>query len=53
MKTPVVVYDAASAALARDAAGFGLRGADLRLHVLRAGSIYDIPGRRVVRLQAA
>jgi cyanophycinase len=50
---PVVVVDAAHAKTARDVAGFGLRGADLRLHVLRAGSQYDLDHRTVVRLGPA
>lgn len=47
---PVVVYDAGTARVQKDASGFGLRGADLRLHVLRAGSVFDLPKRTVVRL---
>jgi cyanophycinase len=47
---PVLIVDAAAAMTARDAAGYGLRGSNLRLHVLRAGAQYDMPRRAVVRL---
>jgi cyanophycinase len=47
---PVVVYDAGAARVQKDAGGFGLRGSDLRLHILRAGSVYDVSKRSVVRL---
>jgi len=50
---PVVVYDASAASVQRDANGFGLRGADLRLHVLRSGSVFNVSKRRVVRLAPA
>lgn len=44
---PVLVFDAKGATTARDAAGPGLRGSDLRLHVLRAGGVYDLRTRAV------
>ena len=47
---PVLVVDATGAKTARDSAGYGLRGSDLRLHVLRAGARYDLARRRVARL---
>jgi cyanophycinase len=47
---PVLVFDASSATVTRDASGPGLRGADLRLHVLRPGARYDLRARRVTRL---
>lgn len=50
---PILVVDAAEATTARDEAGYGLRGSDLRLHVLRAGAQYDLTRRRVVRLSAS
>lgn len=46
----VLVLDGSRARTARDAAGEGLRGADLRLHVLRGGARYDLARRAVVRL---
>lgn len=49
---PVLVVDGGRATTARDATGFGLRGADLRLHVLRAGARYDLKTRTVLRLTA-
>ncbi len=49
---PVLVMDAARATTARDGAGHGLRGGDVRLHVLRAGARYDLAGRKVLRLTA-
>jgi len=48
---PVLVFDAKGATTARDTAGPGLRGTDLRLHVLRAGAVYDL-GSRTVRRNA-
>jgi cyanophycinase len=48
---PVVVFDAKGATTTRDTAGPGLRGSDLRLHVLRAGAVYDL-GTRTVRRNA-
>jgi cyanophycinase len=48
---PVLVFDAKGATTARDASGPGLRGSDLRLHVLRAGAVYDL-GTRAVRRNA-
>lgn len=47
---PVLVFDAKGATTARDAAGPGLRGSDLRLHVLRAGAVYDLRSRTVQRI---
>jgi len=47
---PVLVLDARGAKVAREANGTGLRGAGLRLDVLRAGSQYDLAARAVVRL---
>ncbi len=47
---PVLVVDASSGTAAKDAVAHGLRGENLRLHVLRAGSHYDLKARRVLRL---
>jgi cyanophycinase len=47
---PVVVYDASAASVHKDSGGFGLRGANLRLHVLRSGSVFDASRLAVVRL---
>ena len=47
---PVLVVDASSGTAAKDAVAHGLRGENLRLHVLRAGSQYDLKARRVLRL---
>ena len=49
-KSAVVVYDATSAEVKRDATGYGLRAADVRMSVLRAGSIYDLKSKKVIRL---
>lgn len=48
---PVVVVDAAGARTQRDPEAFGLRAADLRAHVLRAGSRYDLGARSVITLR--
>ena len=47
---PVLVVDASAGTASKDAATHGLRGENLRLHVLRAGSRYDLKTRRVLRL---
>jgi cyanophycinase len=47
---PVLVLDASGAQVARDAAGPGLRGAGLRLDVLRTGAQYNLATRSVLRL---
>ena len=47
---PVLVLDASGGTASKDAAAHGLRGENLRLHVLRAGSRYDLKTRRVLRL---
>lgn len=47
---PVLVIDAAKATAVRDAAGHGLRGSDLRMHILRAGAQFNLDGRIVIRL---
>ena len=47
---PVVVYDAGGARVERE--GYGLAAADLRVHVLGAGSSFDIRGRKVLSLKA-
>ncbi len=49
-KSAVVVYDATGSDVRRDATGYGLRAADVRMSVLRSGSIYDLKSRKVVRL---
>ena len=49
-KSAVLVYDATSADVKRDATGYGLRGADIRMSVLRAGSVYDLKSKKVIRL---
>jgi cyanophycinase len=47
---PVMVYDAARGAVVRDATGYGLRASDVRLHVLRAGAVFDLRSRMVLQL---
>jgi cyanophycinase len=47
---PVLVVDASGALVARDPEGDGLRGSDLRLHVLRHGSRFQLDGRAVLHL---
>ena len=49
-KSTVLVYDATGADVKRDATGYGLRAADVRMSVLRAGSIYDLKSKKVIRL---
>jgi cyanophycinase len=49
-KSTVLVYDATNAKVMRDSVGYGLRGADVRMSVLRAGSIYDLKSKKVIRL---
>ena len=49
-KSAVVIYDATSAEVKRDATGYGLRAADVRMSILRAGSIYDLKSKKVLRL---
>lgn len=48
---PVFVVDARGARTSRDSEGHGLRASDLRVHVLRSGSRYDLAGRSVITLQ--
>jgi cyanophycinase len=50
---PVLVLDAKGATVARDATGYGLRAAGLRLDVLRPESRYDLGTRQVKQLGAA
>jgi cyanophycinase len=50
---PVLVIDGKGAATVRDTTAHGLRGADLRLHVLRAGAEYDLATRTERRLTPA
>jgi len=47
---PVLVIDASQANAVRDAGSVALRGADLRMHVLRSGSQFDLARRTVIRL---
>jgi cyanophycinase len=49
-KSAVIVYDATKSEVKRDATGYGLRAADVRMSVLRAGSIYDLKSKKVIRL---
>jgi cyanophycinase len=49
-KSTVLVYDATNAEVKRDTAGYGLRAADVRMSVLRAGSVYDLKSKKVIRL---
>ena len=51
MAATVSPSDAPAGAQGADASGPGLRGSDLRLHVLRAGAVYDL-GTRAVRRNA-
>ncbi|MDZ7289530.1 MAG: cyanophycinase [candidate division KSB1 bacterium] len=47
---PVLVIDATKAQTRRDEAGYGLRAQEIRLQVLRNGSVYDLRKRKVARL---
>ena len=47
---PVLVYDAGKGEIGPKAPDHGLRASGLALHVLRRGSVYDLAGRRVIRL---
>ncbi|TSA15903.1 cyanophycinase [bacterium] len=49
-RSAVIVYDATKAEVKRDETGFGLRAADVRMSVLRRGSIYDLRSKKVIRL---
>jgi cyanophycinase len=49
-KSAVVVYDATDADVKRDASGYGLRAADVRMSVLRSGAVYDLKSKKVIRL---
>jgi cyanophycinase len=49
-KSTVLVYDATGAEVKRDPTGYGLRAADVRMSVLRAGSIFDLKSKKVIRL---
>ena len=46
----VVVFDATAAQVKKEAVGHGLRATEVRMSVLRAGSIYDLKSKKVVRL---
>jgi cyanophycinase len=46
----VVVYDTKGTTVRRDSQGHGLRAADLKVHVLRSGSVFDFASRRVRQL---
>ncbi|MCX6144006.1 MAG: cyanophycinase [Ignavibacteriales bacterium] len=49
-RSTVLVYDATNAEVKRDATGYGLRASDIRMSVLRAGSVYDLKSKKVIRL---
>ena len=49
-KSTVLVFDATGSEVKRDATGYGLRAADIRMSVLRAGSVYDLKSKKVIRL---
>ena len=49
-RSAVIVYDATKAEVKRDETGFGLSAADVRMSVLRRGSIYDLKSKKVIRL---
>lgn len=49
-KSAVVVFNATASRVERDAAGYGLRAADIQMSVLRSGSIYDLKSKTVIRL---
>jgi cyanophycinase len=46
----VVVYNATSSRVERDAAGHGLRASEIQMSVLRSGSVYDLTSKKVIRL---
>jgi cyanophycinase len=46
----VIVFDAAPAKIEKDSASFGLRAAEIKMHVLRHGAIYDLNSRKVKKL---
>lgn len=50
---PVLVVDGAGAETTREAGGYGVAGANLRLHVLRPGAVFDLTTRTVTRLAPA
>lgn len=47
---PVLVMEAAKAQVKRDDGGYGLRAAEVRMHVLRNGAIYNLRTKKVTRL---
>lgn len=49
-KSAAVVFNATASRVERDAAGVGLRAADIQMSVLRSGSIYDLTSKTVIRL---
>jgi len=48
----VLVFDPTRGATMRERDSYGLRGEDLRFHLLRHGSIFDMNKKRVIRLGA-
>lgn len=46
----VIVYDATDAKIARDAPSQSLAAANLRLHVLRHGAVFDLRSKKVARM---
>ena len=49
-KSVVLVFDPTKSEVQREAKGYGVRASDIRMSVLRSGSIYDLKWKKVLRL---
>jgi cyanophycinase len=49
-KSVVLVFDPTKSEVRKDAKGYGVRASDIRMSVLRSGSIYDLKSKKVIRL---
>jgi cyanophycinase len=49
-RSVVLVFDPTKSEVQRDAKGHGLRASDVRMSVLRSGSLYDLKSKKVIRL---
>jgi cyanophycinase len=49
-KSVVLVFDPTKSEVQRDAKGYGVRASDIRMSVLRSGSVYDLKSKKVIRL---
>lgn len=49
-RSVVLVFDATRSEVQRDPKGYGVRASDIRMSVLRSGSVYDLKSKKVIRL---